>query len=190
MKEILGSPYKGKKAANYDTKRKLQRKWHDENRCISEMLADATGTLLDVAVGTGRFLPTYEKLKLKVTGLDISKDMLAIAAKYHRTSAELMLGNAVALPFKNKFDTVVCVRLLHLVDDQTMRKMLAEVCRVAGKTIVLTIQLGFEYHTGHDTATHDSKKFYALLSRLGWRVNDDRKLTGAGWHMMQLVKKR
>jgi ubiquinone/menaquinone biosynthesis C-methylase UbiE len=188
MTEILGAPYNGRKAASYEAKRKSKKKWKDENTFASMILTDAKGSLLDVAVGTGRFLPLYKKLGLKVTGLDISNDMLRLAAK-HKSGAKLMAGNAVALQFNaNTFDTVVCVRLLHLVNELTMRKMLAELFRVARKHILLTIQLGDRYRAGHDTATHDAMKFRSLVRKQGWFVLSEQRLTSAGWYIMCLVK--
>ena len=195
MKEILGAPYTGRKAAGYDTKRKLKKKWLDENKFVGDVLMDAAmrdyglqPTLLDVAVGTGRFLPTYDKIGYSATGIDISEDMLKLAAKRSKKT-KLTTGNAVRLEFAaRKFNTVVCVRLLHLVKESVMRIMLGEICRVARNDIILTIQLGKTFRAGHDTATHNENKFRRLLGKLGWRVLSERKLTGAGWYIMHLVK--
>lgn len=81
----------------------------------------ATGDVLEVAVGTGLNLPHYPA-NVRLTGLDLSPAMLDIA----RTRAaelgreiELREGDAQALPFPDaSFDTVVCTLGLCGVPDE------------------------------------------------------------------------
>lgn len=195
---ILGSPYRGRKAVTYEMKRRDARKWRDEDTTIAQMLASigssepnvAAGTLLDVAAGTGRFFEHYYRAGLAVVAVDISQDMLDIAKKRTRTDlTTLEIGDATELRFADcEFDVVVCVRLLHLLPEQQMRKVVTEICRVASSHVILTIQLGPEYRAGHDTATHNERKFRGLIRRLGWCTVDDRRLTAAGWHIMRLER--
>jgi ubiquinone/menaquinone biosynthesis C-methylase UbiE len=80
----------------------------------------ATGEVLEVAIGTGLNLPFYPR-DVILTGLDVSERMLAIA----RTRAEeldptvtLLHGTAHALPFAAaSFDTVVCTFGLCAIPD-------------------------------------------------------------------------
>jgi ubiquinone/menaquinone biosynthesis C-methylase UbiE len=101
----------------------------------------ATGKVLEVAVGTGRNLPHYPA-DVTLTGLDLSPAMLGIA----RTRAaglgreiELREGDAQALPFPDaSFDTVVCTLGLCGVPDE--RGAIAEmhrVLRIGGKLLLL-----------------------------------------------------
>jgi ubiquinone/menaquinone biosynthesis C-methylase UbiE len=191
---ILGSPYNGRKAATYDAKRASKKKWIDENKYVDLYLAKhGKCTLLDVAVGTGRFLPIYQKhAHFDVTGVDVSDDMLRLAGRrVPGMKLRLFRGDATDLQFgDNSFDVVICIRLLHLLSEPVMRRVLREICRVASKCVVLTIQLGDAYRAGHDTATHDAAKFRSLVRRLGWRITTSARLTGAGWHIIYLEESK
>ncbi|GAA3646156.1 class I SAM-dependent methyltransferase [Lentzea roselyniae] len=101
----------------------------------------ATGDVLEVAVGTGLNLPHYPA-NVRLTGLDLSPAMLDIA----RTRAaelgreiELCEGDAQALPFPDaSFDTVVCTLGLCGVPDE--RGAITEMQRVlkpGGKLLLL-----------------------------------------------------
>lgn len=185
---ILGSPYCGAKATEYDAKRVTQQKWHDENEIVAEMMRGATGSVLDVPVGTGRFLPIYKSLRLVVTGVDASTDMLKEARKKASRRDRLFQGDATKMDFaeQREFDTVVCVRLLHLMKQDDALKILGEILRVADKRVILTVQLGVEKHVGHDTATHEEHEIMRFITARRWRVTDDRVITSAGWHVMRL----
>jgi ubiquinone/menaquinone biosynthesis C-methylase UbiE len=73
--------------------------------------SQATGDVLDVAVGTGRNLPFYPD-SVRLTGIDFSAAMLDLvrdrAVELGR-KIDLREGDAQALPFPDaSFDTVVC----------------------------------------------------------------------------------
>lgn len=190
-KLIRGSEYRGTKAAKYESVRKDQKKWKDENETIQLYMRDlGRGTkVLDVPVGTGRMLKFFEKCGFEVTGVDSSDDMLALAGKIRVKNVVLESGDASELKFKDKsFDAVLCLRLLHLVPEKAMQDIVKELTRVAKKLMIVTIQIRDEYREGHDTVTHVDKKFYALLKKLGWSVSDKKKLTGAGWYVMKLER--
>ena len=183
---ILGSPYTGRKAKGYLAKREDHRKWMMEQMTVADMLKGATGNVLDVAIGTGRFMMIYNTLGLEVTGIDVSTDMMQqITGK-----AELIECSANKIMFSDKkFNTVVCVRLLHLVNEKEMQQIVKELCRVAKDRIILTIQLREQYYEGHDTATHVDKKFRKLIDSLGWKISVEIRLTSAGWYVMQLGRR-
>jgi len=73
--------------------------------------SQATGEVLEVAVGTGRNLPFYPD-GLRLTGIDFSPAVLDIArARATQLGREIDLreADAQALPFGDaSFDTVVC----------------------------------------------------------------------------------
>lgn len=93
--------------------------------------SQASGEVLEVAVGTGRNLPFYPE-GVRLTGLDFSAAMLDIArARVLATPHQVTLiqGDAQRLPFDDStFDTVVCTLGLCGVPDE--RGAIAEMHRV------------------------------------------------------------
>ncbi|SRR6266540_2086501 len=82
--------------------------------------SQATGQVLEVAIGTGLNLPIYPD-EVMLTGIDLSQAMLDIAAdraaELGRT-VTLQQANAHDLPFDdNSFDTVVCTFGLCAIPD-------------------------------------------------------------------------
>lgn len=80
----------------------------------------ASGEVLEVAVGTGLNLPFYPD-RVTVTGLDVSDGMLELArarAEQLGRTPTLRQGTAHALPFGDaSFDTVVCTFGLCAIPD-------------------------------------------------------------------------
>lgn len=74
--------YHGDVSRGYDAKRENTPKWTVEQRIIEDMLAELPkgSTVLDIPVGTGRFLQAYKRLGLKFIGADISGDQLIQSA--------------------------------------------------------------------------------------------------------------
>lgn len=95
------------------------------------LCAAAAGRTLELAIGTGLNLPGYPRA-VRLTGLDLSAAMLAVAARRARALGRpvaLVRGDAQALPFPaGRFDTVVATLLLSTVPDD--RRAAAEVWRV------------------------------------------------------------
>lgn len=93
--------------------------------------AQARGTVLEIAIGTGRNLAFYPQ-DVELIGIDISPEMLERARR--RADAlgrpvELRVGDAQALPFPDaSFDTVVVTLGLCTIPDE--RRAVAEAHRV------------------------------------------------------------
>lgn len=192
--------YHGRKAETYEAIRTKQERWHLENEVVSRMMAGvSTGPVLDVPVGTGRFLELYEKLAVSVIGIDASDTMLKIAEKKIRASAklrrrasaiELKVGDAAKLDLRNReAQASVCVRFLDLIDEHAMREVVCELCRVTRRRIVLTIRLGPRYVPKSNTAVHDEKKFRRLVESLGWHVAETVPFREQGWNIIRLERK-
>ncbi|MFL6140624.1 MAG: class I SAM-dependent methyltransferase [Labedaea sp.] len=103
--------------------------------------SQATGEVLEVAVGTGRNLPFYPD-GVRLTGLDFSPAMLDLA----RTRAaglgreiDLREGDAQALPFDDaSFDTVVCtLGLCGFPDERVAIAEMHRVLRPGGRLLLL-----------------------------------------------------
>jgi ubiquinone/menaquinone biosynthesis C-methylase UbiE len=101
----------------------------------------ASGRVLEVAVGTGRNLEFYPP-EVRLTGLEFSPAMLAIARERARQlgrEVELVLGDAQALEFADaSFDTVVCtLSLCSIADDHRALAEMQRVLRPGGRLILL-----------------------------------------------------
>ena len=93
------------------------------------LMGDVQGlNVLDVGCGTGRMVENLKKFGAKVTGLDVSEKMLAIAKK-HFSTTEFVLGDIEELPFEDEsFDMVVATFVIvHL---GTLQRAFDEVYRV------------------------------------------------------------
>lgn len=193
----ISRAYRGQLAAKYDKVRDKQARWHDENRVVEGMLeVGAPGKrgkqskLLDMPVGTGRFLEAYRRLGYRPTGVDSSEEMLEQAQRKGPWGGGLLVGDARHLEFLDKtFDVSVCVRFLNLIEEEALREVMRELDRVTRRMIVLTIRLGEEYHSGSSMATHDDKRFRALVRRLGWQFGAEVPWRAQGWLITRLDRR-
>lgn len=91
----------------------------------------AAGDVLEIAVGTGRNLPYYDR-GVRLVGIDISAGMLAIARERLASvgrEADLRLGDAQSLDLPSaSFDTVVSTLSMCSIPDE--RAAIAEAARV------------------------------------------------------------
>lgn len=138
----LATRYRGERASGYDAERVLTDSWRREHQAVESLLAQLPrgAAVLDVPVGTGRFLELYARYGLQPTGLDISSDMLARAgekAKDLGLAADLREGDIRATPFADKsFQAAVCIRFLNWVDMNGVSAAISELARVANQLIV------------------------------------------------------
>ncbi len=102
--------------------------------------SQATGRVLEVAIGTGLNLEHYPD-KAALTGIDLSPAMLQLARQRVRDLGrvvDLRVGDAEALEFPDaSFDSVVCTFSLCAIPDH--RRAIAEMVRVLrpGGTLLL-----------------------------------------------------
>jgi ubiquinone/menaquinone biosynthesis C-methylase UbiE len=91
----------------------------------------ASGDVLEVAIGTGRNLPYYPE-GIRLTGIEFSPAMLELARRQAQqldVEVDLRLGDAQALDLPDaSFDTVVCTLSLCAIADE--RRAVAEMKRV------------------------------------------------------------
>lgn len=139
-----GDVYYGDMAALYDEERQASRRWHREQAAVAAYLEQLPAGLdvLDVPLGTGRFLPLYFARGHRVTGFDASDEMLAVARRRAGArSAELTLeqGDATRLPYPDAaFGLVVSTRFLrHVLPFDQARRALAEMARVSNAHAII-----------------------------------------------------
>lgn len=129
-----------------------------------------SGRLLEAGVGTGLALPHYGP-SLKVTGVDLSPDMLAKArarvSRAGQTNIEALLEmDATALDFPDSsFDVTAAMFVMTVVPDpaQVMRE-LARVTKPSGTVLICN---HFSVEKGLRGALERGLARYA--ARLGWR---------------------
>jgi demethylmenaquinone methyltransferase/2-methoxy-6-polyprenyl-1,4-benzoquinol methylase len=98
-------------------------------RSLVSRLPRDGGKVLDVATGTGLVAQELRQLGFRVTGLDQSPGMLAVARRRLGAAVDLVEGSAEALPFPDEsFDHLTVTYLLRYVDDPAAT--LAELARV------------------------------------------------------------
>ena len=95
--------------------------------------------VLDVCTGTGEMALAFASQGADVIGIDISRGMLARAARKrsHRKPTWLEM-NAITLPFKDDtFDISTISLALHHMPEATQCRVLAEMARVSRRRIVI-----------------------------------------------------
>jgi len=156
------------------------------NRLRQRTLQRASGTVLEVAIGTGKNLPYYQG-ECRIIGADASKEMLAIAqrrASRLPLDISFLLADAEALPFPDDtFDTVVSsLSTCTFPDPVAALKDMARVCRREGKILLLEHGrsdrewLGrFQDRTAERHAKqlgcHWNRKSVDLVRRAGLKIN-------------------
>jgi ubiquinone/menaquinone biosynthesis C-methylase UbiE len=102
--------------------------------------AQASGEVLEIAIGTARNLPFYPK-NLRLTGVELSPAMIEVArqrAEELGREIDLGVGDAEALEFADEsFDTVICTySLCTIPDDGAAVREAKRVLRPGGKFIL------------------------------------------------------
>jgi ubiquinone/menaquinone biosynthesis C-methylase UbiE len=96
-------------------------------------------TILDVGTGTGRVALLFAGGGAKVTAVDASEEMLAVARKRaadQSVNARFLRGDAHALDFQDReFDVAVSLRVL--MHAPRWKVCVAELCRVADRLVIV-----------------------------------------------------
>ena len=151
--------YTGKAASEYEAKRQSKDVWAAEQALITEMVN--AGPVLDVPIGTGRYLPIYEAKGIWPWGLDVSEDMIAEAIK-KRPRLDYKVGSILEIPWPDQhFALCVCTRLLNWLSPSDMQAAVRELLRVAPESVV-SIRLG-EPEQKKATITHGWDDFLDAL---------------------------
>jgi SAM-dependent methyltransferase len=191
--------YEARRFAGFLGRRKHAR---DEG-LVLELLGDAAGPILDLASGTGRFLPDLARAGRRVVACDLSAAMLR--AGMSRAPEDPMSpvgpGSAVgpieriqasadALPFADgAFGAALAMRFLFHVEDEGLRlSMLAELARVTRGPVVGEVR----YRWTGKQAGRFLRSHVGLARR--WRPAGDRRaleeeLRSAGLVLERLVPK-
>ena len=114
---------------------------------LSSGLGDNGGNnprVLDIATGTGRTSTKLAKEGYEVVGLDLTVEMLRLAAQKQQDEerASFVQGNAFSLPFgANCFDAVVCCRMLQMIPREHYPRFGAEVGRILKPNGLMVVEV-------------------------------------------------
>ena len=87
--------------------------------------------VLDVGCGTGVHLDVYRRSGCELYGIDNSPSMLDVARNRLGEDADLRLGDATEMPYEsNTFDLIVCMLVLHEMNQRTRMSVITEMKRV------------------------------------------------------------
>lgn len=99
----------------YDTTRKADPEI--ARRLRNHLQVSNRSKILDIACGTGNYTVALEDSGLKMTGSDVSKEMITKAKEKSKT-IDWGLANVNVLPYENNsFDGVTCTLAIHHFDD-------------------------------------------------------------------------
>ena len=112
----------------------------EQGRVLSNFVGRIDGrTILDVGTGTGRAALLFACGGAKVTALDASDEMLAVArrrAAEQSSTIDFVRGDAHRLEFRDRaFDVAISLRVL--MHTPRWRVCLAELCRVADRLVII-----------------------------------------------------
>lgn len=131
-------------AASWDHTRSL----HASDGAVEAAMLQLVGdrpfqTMLDLGTGTGRLLELFAPLYRRGVGLDLSREMLAVARANLDSAgvahAQVRLGDIYAPPVeRNAFDLVTIHQVLHFLDDPALAvREAAKLLRPAGRLLVV-----------------------------------------------------
>jgi ubiquinone/menaquinone biosynthesis C-methylase UbiE len=123
-------------AKTYESDREIEEHWGKENVYVKNYMANSKWeTLLDLPVGTGRFLSFFNNVS-RVVGIDISDAMLSEARgklfdSKNTSHIELVKGDVFDLKYADDtFNCSIIFRLLHLLPPDRLESAINELCRV------------------------------------------------------------
>ncbi len=97
-------------------------------------------SVLEIGCGPGGNLQEiWKKSPLRLAGVDISAEMIELSRNKLPREIELIKIDGTSLPFKNReFDYVFTATVLqHNTNEEMLKKIMAELCRVAGDKVFL-----------------------------------------------------
>jgi SAM-dependent methyltransferase len=136
--------YSGKNAGEYDAKRRDSARYKSEELAFEQLYSLVQPrSVFDLPIGTGRFLPLYRARGARVTGIDLSEDMLAVAAAKAGAGGFLTLLRGDArdpVTFRGldgQFDLLVSVRFLNWLAGPDMQAALENFAALRPRHMIL-----------------------------------------------------
>jgi SAM-dependent methyltransferase len=97
--------------------------------------------VLDAGCGTGRYTAELDRLGYRMTGLDASADLVAVA-RARAAAPTFIIADLTALPSTPRYDAILCRGVLNdLVEDDTRRDAFRAFARALGRGGVLVLDV-------------------------------------------------
>lgn len=143
-RQARAAKYFGENAASWDEIRSL----HASDQAVEAALMKLVGkrpfqSMLDLGTGTGRLLEIFSPLYRRGVGIDMSREMLAVArANLERagvTNAQVRQGDIFSPPVeRDSFDLVTVHQVLHYLDDPALAiGEAARLLRPSGRLVIV-----------------------------------------------------
>jgi ArsR family transcriptional regulator len=179
--------YFSQNAGSWDELRKLHVSEATVERALRDMVGDQpVNAFLDLGTGTGRLLQLFEGLYRQGTGVDASREMLAVArANLERSGiskATIRLGDIFNLPLESgHYDLVSIHQVLHYLENPEVAiQEAARMLRPGGRLIIVDFAphgleaLRDEHH--HARLGFSHQQMQAWLGKAGLETIDVRDL--------------
>jgi ubiquinone/menaquinone biosynthesis C-methylase UbiE len=156
----------------------------------AQLCRQATGEILEVAIGTGLNLPHYPP-GIRLTGIDLSPAMLTATGRRAAglgMTVDLREAPAERIPFDDHtFDTVVCtLSLCSVADDAAAIAEMYRVLRPGGQLllldhvaatnpILLVLQRLWEKFTLRTIGDYQTRRPLPLVRQTGFTVTDSQR---------------
>lgn len=172
--EVTRKTYYGAKASTYDHGRGTEDRWLRENAAVASFMRGVSGSVLDIPVGTGRFLHLYRGLGLSVIGMDVSEEMMR-QARAKDPTAVLCYGDIMKIGMSDQaVDTAVCIRLLSLITEFEMAAAMRELARVTRDRLIISLRIGPTIQRKNRSWRHRTGEFGRIIAALGFRITAQR----------------
>jgi len=185
---ITRMTYFGEKARVYDAKNAETDKRAREAAALREFLVNASGTILDIPVGTGHFIPLYEALGLNVIGMDVSSEMMN-QARVKAPETNFVYGDILQIPLPDlSVEVAVCIRLLSLIDTDEMASAIKELGRVASHFVIFSMKVDKQKVIKNRSITHPEVSFHDALYNANLQIDDVRMIRKPNFLIYKAVK--
>jgi SAM-dependent methyltransferase len=201
LRNMLLPWYSRRHAQAYEGNRQGKR-WLAEAKAFRSLYDKVNPTsVLDCPVGTGRWFDVYQEYGAAVTGIDLSNDMLAEAAKKAAPGTKIVLKQDDLLApkggeLKVAYDLIVCTRFVHWLRLSDVARLIARFSATESRFLVLGARvqadtptrrrkrswLGWIKHARFFSHVHDEEALLAILHERGWTLVERERIgRGGSW---------
>jgi SAM-dependent methyltransferase len=167
---------------------------HSHLLCALDLLP-ASSRILDFGCGTGNVSRLLRTRGFDCYGIDVAMDLLRLShGESNQETLNLVCYNGRLFPFAdNSFEAVVNVGVLvHLLDDESLQQVLAEINRVLkpGGIYVLIEQVGFVTRIveRHYKKRRSLQDFFSLFQGADFSITSYRYIRGGHFPLIYAIR--